>query len=738
MKFKLILIYCAAVSTLSAQILPGDALKINSCFTGNKAFFTKNASLDDNVDVIAWTETNVPAQRWIATTAGGNLFYLSNAYSGRPLTNSSHRPKAGDKVILKSNDSEYSKWQLIPVMNVNYPNAYFICFSQKSSSDEDLYLEFADNADGSLLTLQTKRDDANLLRQMWKITAETVLPNTVTHSLRDSVMRGWKDRYYNILKTSNGFWGEAEMMETILDAYETTGKQEYKSMFEEAYANFVSGSSGSWEGKNSQNWSWNEYNDDIAWAVLASVRAYLMFGQHSNSGINYLTIAKNNYDMMYSRGKLPSGMLRWKERDATTANGSNSCVNGPAEVAACYLAIATGDEGYYEKAKDLYALQRQYLYNSGTGEVYDSGSWSGNTFTVGNRWVSTYNQGTFLGAAIMLYNHYRTAQYLSDAHKIVECTRSKLCNSRGIISVCGSGDDLQGFKGILMRYLRRYIVDLAQTNRVEWMQLNVLQAYNNRNSAGVIWTAWWEKSAENFVFSDGYNFSNKPFGCSTAVSAAFNTPLSENLIIKDAFEIIEAENFDYVKGIYVEREDETTAVVANISDNNYTAYNNVDFGSNEAKGAEFFVQGGRQSGRQIEIRSGSLLGTLLGTADVPSGDSNEWVKTTCNITAATGRHNIYLVYKGSGFKFDNFRFTKGGTDGVKIPQNFANSKACVENNQLRIKGENIRNVSLYTLSGIFLGKKETEPFLFTMTASGCYLVKIKYNNNFSETRKVIF
>jgi len=668
MKLKLTLIFCAAVSLLSAQILPGNALKINSCNTGKMALFTLNASLDDNVEVIAWTETNVPAQRWIVGDAGEGLFTLTNAYSGRLLVNSSTRPDVGNKIVLKANIAN-SKWRFIPVENTAYPNCYFICYSMQTSKGSDLYLEFLNDTGSSTLVLNTKRTEADSLRQMWKVTAEEILPNRVTPSLRDSVMRGWKARYYNILKTSNGFWGEAEMMETLLDAYETTGKQEYKTMFEDVYSNFVSGTSGSWGGKNSQDWRWNEYNDDIAWAVLASVRAYLMFGSHPNSNINYLSIAKKNYDWMYSRGKLASGMLRWKEKDATTARGTNSCINGPATIAACYLAIATGDDSYYEKARDLYALQRQYLYNTSTGEVYDSGSWNSDftAFTVGNHWVSTYNQGTFLGAAIMLYNRYGTSQYVRDAHKIVECTRSKLCNSHGVINVCGSGNDLQGFKGILMRYLRRYIVDLAQTNRVDWMQRNALQAYNNRNSAGVIWTAWWIKTAENFVHTDGFNFERQAFGTSTAVSAAFNAPLSAELIIKNAFETIEAENFDYVKGIFVERQNDTTAVVGNINDNYYTAYNNVNFGKEEATGVEFFVQTSRTAGRKIEIRLGNPSGELLGTVEVPTGNASEWVTATCDTISISGKHNIYLVYKGSGFKIDYFRFTKEKINRVKTP-----------------------------------------------------------------------
>ena len=651
-----------------AQIADGNALKINSCYGSKKSFSTPNASLENEANVIIWTETNVPAQRWIARNAGENLFSLTNAYSGISLVNSSSRPNVNNHLI-QSNESRLSsfgKWEFSPVGNPAYPNAYYIRLSEQMQDGTNLYVEIVDDVEGSQVKLNTKHADADSIRQMWTVTAEDILPNRVTPTMRDSVMSGWKARFFNALKTSTGFWGEAEMMETILDAYETTGKQEYKTMFEEVYAHFVSYPAGWGQPGNGQDWRWNDYNDDIAWAVLASVRAYLMFGTHPNTSINYLTIGKQNYDWMYARALLPGGTLRWSQ-SPTGNRGSNSCINGPAEVAACYLAIATGDDSYYEKAKNLYAKQRQILYDSNTGKVFDSGSWNeaGTTFTVGNGWVSTYNQGTFLGAALMLYNRYGTAQYKNDAHKIVEWTRNDLCNARGVIRVCGSGDDLQGFKGILMRYLRRYIVDLAMPDKVEWLQRNALQAYNNRNSQGIIWTAWWEKSAENFVFSDGYNFANRPFGCSTAVSAAFNAPLSADLIIKNAFQTIEAENFDYVKGIFVERTNDETAAVTNTGDGYFTSYSNVDFGSIPTTGVDLLVKNSLRYNVQIEIRRDSINGQLLATADIEP--VNDWNTVSCPIENLDGRHNIFLVYRGNGITIDNFRFTNDETGNAKSP-----------------------------------------------------------------------
>jgi predicted alpha-1,6-mannanase (GH76 family) len=655
----------ALLATLSAtfcavaQIADSNILRISSCYVPGKSLSTENSSLNEGAYAVTWAETGVPAQRWVVSDAGAGLFYLANAYSGIPLAKTTTSTSAvNGSLVQKSDNPNYRKWKFIPVQNAAYPNAYYISPSALHSSGDYLYLELADTTDGKQVKLQRKRSAADSLRQMWTITAGSVMPSRVTPSLRDSVMRGWKNRYFNILKTSTGFWGEAEMMETILDAYETSGKQEYKAMFEEVYERFVGYPAGWGQPGNGQDWRWNDYNDDIAWATLASVRAYLMFGKHPKSSISYLTIAKNNFNWMYARALLPSGMLRWCEAPAGNY-GSNSCINGPAEVAACYLAIATGDDSYYEKAKNLYALQRQHLYDPATGKVFDCGSWSNGSFTVENYWVSTYNQGTFLGAALMLYNRYGAEQYKSDAHKIVECTRKDLCDAHGVVKVCGNNDndDLQGFKGILMRYLRRYVVDLGLPSSVAWLQQNALHAYNNRNSQGVTWTAWWEKTPESF---DG-----KTFGASTAVSAAFNAPLSSHPIVKDASKAIEAEHFDYLKGVFVERSSDTAAVVANIYDGYFTAYSHVDFGGGQAAFAAFLVQGGGQ-GRKIEIRLDSLSGALIGAADVPATGQSEWVTTDCPITdSIAGRHSIYLLYKNpsdsSGFKVDNFRFLKERT-----------------------------------------------------------------------------
>ncbi|MDR0863882.1 MAG: carbohydrate-binding protein [Candidatus Symbiothrix sp.] len=691
----------------ATDIIDGVVYKITTCSAGNKTLSVKNSALEYLAPVVTWTDTDVNAQRWRVTKdETGDYYYLTNIYSGKVLHMNGNAATVG-AVVNQYNfaTSKSCKWEITPVEGNE--DGFYITQSLLLNG-EKIYLEVAGSSESSSISLYQKKTEDNASRQIWKFEAVEKEPNVFTATVRDKIMQDWKNQYYKPATVGHifapgGWWDDAEMLEIILDAYETTSDAAHQEMFEELYSNFIA--------RNRSNWLYNEYNDDIAWMVIACTRAYLLFGD-----THYLQRAQTNFDQMYARALLPSGMLRWKETPVGNT-GTNSCIDGPAEVAACYLALATGTESYYEKARDLYALQRQHLYVPSTGRVYD---WYHSDDGSYGDWASTYNQGTFLGAALMLYNHYGTEQYKEDAQKIVEYTRKNMCNAQGIINVCGSGDDLSGFKGILMRYLRRFIVDLAQPDWVDWMQTNVLQAYNNRNSKGILWTAWWEKTSEDFIF-DNYNYTEKPFGSSTAVSAAFNTPLDKNWIIKDAFAKIEAENFNYLKGVYTQSDDSEVTYIGNIQTDYWTAYNNVDFGDKFATSIQFKVASATNSGT-IEVRKGSVDGDLIGTATIPATANDEWTTVTCAIEPTGGKQNIYLVYKGTGnlFNLDYFQFigeeTKIQTlnqeeNGIKIYPNPAdkllniaalqNGKIAIYNSvgKLRFSGNTSQGLTCIDVSG---------------------------------------
>lgn len=604
--------------------------------SSSKLLTVQNSSQSNDANVETWTNAQSDAQRWVVTYVGNNLYTVANVGSDKFLHTANVTPANGVNVDQHENTNDYTvMWKI-----VNEGNGYF-SLQNATNNNFVLDLNSALNADGANVGIYTSNGtDA----QRWLFEQQTTQDVAPTAAIRDNVFQSWQNKYYKQASTgyvlgSAGFWGIAEMMEILLDAYETTGHGKYKDMFNNVYDNFYAT-----QGDGNGNWMSNEYNDDIAWIVLACTRAYLMFGTQK-----YLTIAKSHYDQMYARAYLSSiGLLRWKENNG---DGTTSCVNGPAEIAACYLAVATGDNSYYTKAKNLYANQRILLYESDKGKVWDN---------PGSNWSSTYNQGTYLGAAVMLYNYYGDAMYLEDAKKIAQFTKDNLCNNEGVINVETGGSDLPGFKGILMRYLRRFIVDLRQPDYIPWLKTNAKVAYNNRNSEGIIWTAWANKSAEGTDYD--------VFGASTAVSLLANCPLNSKLVVKDAYSKIEAEDFDYISGPIAETctADGGGENLGGIQNGYYVGYMNVDFGTHVATSAEFRVSNSTNAG-SIEVRVGSPTGALIGTATIPPGSGwGTYTTVKCDISSVFGLKNIYLVFKGTSY-FSNLNYFKFNIESAFCP-----------------------------------------------------------------------
>lgn len=87
------------------------------------------------------------------------------------------------------------------------------------------------------------------------------------------------------LENRKGFWDQAEMIEVVLDAYEVTKSPIYLERFNQLYKHFIA--------LHQEDWMYNEFNDDITWAVLFCVRAYQFTGNKV-----YLQKAKDQFDKM--------------------------------------------------------------------------------------------------------------------------------------------------------------------------------------------------------------------------------------------------------------------------------------------------------------------------------------------------------------------------------------------------------------------------------------------------------
>jgi beta-galactosidase len=119
-----------------------------------------------------------------------------------------------------------------------------------------------------------------------------------------------------------------------------------------------------------------------------------------------------------------------------------------------------------------------------------------------------------------------------------------------------------------------------------------------------------------------------------------------------AFTQIEAENYNNQTGIQTETCSEGGQNVGYIENGDYVSYSNIDFGSG-AKSFQARVASGT-SGGNIELRLDSPTGTLVGTCPVQgTGGWQSWVTKSCNVSGATGVHDLYLKFTGgSGYLFN--------------------------------------------------------------------------------------
>ncbi|WP_124065464.1 carbohydrate-binding protein [Clostridium sp. E02] len=194
---------------------------------------------------------------------------------------------------------------------------------------------------------------------------------------------------------------------------------------------------------------------------------------------------------------------------------------------------------------------------------------------------------------------------------------------------------------------------------------------------------------------------------------------------QSAFSQIEAEGYKTQSGVQLENCSEGGQAVAYIENGDYVVYNNIDFGDG-ATGFQVRAASG-SSGGNIEVRLDSLTGPLVGTCKVAgTGDWQSWATTTCDISGATGEHDLYLKFTGgSGYLFNLnwWKFTKG--------------------TQTRIECENMTKGGTYAgnlsspFGGIALyanGDYCANDFNFTNTKT--YTIQVRGASNNSSTAKV--
>jgi len=262
-------------------------------------------------------------------------------------------------------------------------------------------------------------------------------------------------------------WTQAIMYDIIMDAYLRTNDPQYLQMIKDFYIGANNAySQFDWEKvKYDNGWIY----DDMMWWVISLSRAYEITNNQE-----YLDKALDGFDFVWeeSYDEVNGGMIwSWK------ADGKVAAVNYPTVIGAMKLYKITGDEVYLEKAKEIYKWADDNLFQEETGRVADH--------RVGDNPPGfedyTYNQGTCIGASLMLYLATNESDYLDNAILAADYTKNEMCNYEGILPAEGSWNEQGVLKAIFARYLMKLIVDGGQDQYLSWLRKNGTAAWNNRD-----------------------------------------------------------------------------------------------------------------------------------------------------------------------------------------------------------------------------------------------------------------
>jgi hypothetical protein len=143
------------------------------------------------------------------------------------------------------------------------------------------------------------------------------------------------------------------------------------------------------------------------------------------------------------------------------------------------------------------------------------------------------------------------------------------------------------------------------------------------------------------------------------------------------YDTTQAETICWESGVKTKVCSEGGICVDSIHNNDYIKVEGVDFGTG-AKSFEARVASAAAGGA-IELRLDSQTGTLVGTCSVTAtGGIEAWATKSCDISGATGKHDLYLKFTGGSgllFNFNWWKFKGEGTGVGKTERSSPDSRS---------------------------------------------------------------
>ena len=162
-------------SSMLAEIAVSKVYRIVPVSAPTSSLMTKNSSLDSDVDVVTWTETDVASQQWIVTGTFPESVTFRNVYSKLYLGVSSTGSGGHARQISASGVGK--QWTLEAIDE----SANIYKLQQKSKG---FYLSAASIDDGASPVLSNASDEDT---QLWKF-VEVESKATFTAEMREEMM----------------------------------------------------------------------------------------------------------------------------------------------------------------------------------------------------------------------------------------------------------------------------------------------------------------------------------------------------------------------------------------------------------------------------------------------------------------------------------------------------------------------------------------------------------------------
>lgn len=235
------------------------------------------------------------------------------------------------------------------------------------------------------------------------------------------------------------YWPNAHAMDVVIDAYLRTQDPKYKDYFAKWFEGVKKKNGNTYE---------NVFYDDMEWNALTMLRLFEITKEqkYMDAVLHLWNDILKAWNTEYA-----GGGLAWRK---DMLYSKNACSNGPASILAARLYKLTKDEQYLDWAIRIYDWQKETLFDRATGAVYDN--INGETDVI-NMTALTYNQGTFVGTAVELFDITKDPLYMNDAQKASNYTMTKCIDaSNNVLRNEGDGDGAL-FKGIFVRYFIEYL-----------------------------------------------------------------------------------------------------------------------------------------------------------------------------------------------------------------------------------------------------------------------------------------